>query len=120
HLPDVFMTRPDHRAWIPRQYLFQELAERTFPALCTVVTAEGAQGIDEIGTARWVRMMVRRRRERLHRPSLPRNQCGPLGGWTDAGVSTSLLSRRGRVAASFSVNLNPSFATERDGPLLRC
>src|SRR6185312_8475959 len=114
------MTRPDHRAGVRGQYLFQEFAERTFPALCTVVTAEGAQGIDEIGTARGVRMVVRRRRERLHRPSLPCNQCGPLGGMHRRWCLTLVCMACDCGSASFSVNLNPSFATERDRPLLRC
>src|SRR5487761_1006866 len=67
HVPDVLVARACQPRGIRGQDVGEELAERAFPALRPVQSAEGAQRLDEGGVA--IRFGVSRKR--LHRPSLP-------------------------------------------------
>src|SRR6185437_11645490 len=67
HVPDVLVARACHRRGARGQDVGEKLAEGAFPALGPMQFAEGAQRLDEGGSARRFRVS----RKRSHRPSLP-------------------------------------------------
>ena len=99
HVPDVFVAAcapapPDWRAGC-----WREIAEGAFPALRAVQAAEGAQGLDEVGSAA---VGIVLNAERSHRPSLRRAH----------GVTRDATGCRRR---QLLLNLVPTLRTMSDG-----